>query len=323
MAQGHRRAIDQRAIERRREGSRRLRCPWEYRVVVTRGVDAGTPVGSFARAVFVAGVCLTVGTGLGLFAVPGRTADYWAWTIKAPLTAAFFGAGYLGAAAALFLAARTLEWRRARIVAVLAFTLTSLALLDTLRDLGPFAFGGGGLIEAVTWVWLGVYVALPPLLLVAFVRQQRAGGAAEYGSEYPALAVSRFVLGAAGVVVAVLGVALVADWGWLTARWPWPLPSLPATVVGAWFCTVAAGLLWFAVRERDWSRARIGVTPMAIALALDLVAAARFRHSFGGGASTAVYLAGLAALLLAIAAVAVVEERRLHNTSPEILAAPV
>jgi hypothetical protein len=290
--------------------------------VAARGAHTGTPVGSFARTVFVAGFCLTVGTGVGLFAIPGRTADYWAWTIKAPLTAAFFGAGYLGAAVALFLAARTREWRRARIVAVLAFTLTSLALLDTLRDLRPFAFGEGGLTEAVTWIWLAVYVALPPLVLVAFVRQERAGGAAEYGSEYPALAVSRLALGVPGVVIAFLGVALLADWGWLTSRWPWPLPSLPATVVGAWFCTVAAGLLWFALRERDWSRARIGVTPIAISLALDLVAAARLRHDLAGGASTAVYLAGLAALLLAIAAVAAVEERRLRSVGPAVAAAP-
>ena len=41
----------------------------------------------------------------------------------------------------LSLAARTHEWRRTRIVAVLAFTLTSLALLVTLRNLGQFVFG--------------------------------------------------------------------------------------------------------------------------------------------------------------------------------------
>lgn len=287
------------------------------------GTHTGTPVASFARTVFVAGVCLTVGTGVGLFAVPGRTADYWAWTIKAPLTAAFFGAGYLGAAAALFLAARAREWRRARIVAVLAFTLTSLALLDTLGNLGPFAVGAGGLTEAVAWIWLAVYVALPPLALVAFVRQERAGGAAEYETEYSALPASRLVLGAAGAVVAFLGVALLADWGWLTARWPWPLPTLPATVVGAWFCTVAAGLLWFALRERDWRRARIGVAPMAIPLALDLVAAARLRHGFAGAASTAVYLTGVAVLLLAIAAVTFVEERRLRSAGPAAATVPV
>jgi hypothetical protein len=288
--------------------------------VAARATGNGTLVGSFTRAVFVVGICLTLGTGVGLFALPGRTADYWAWTIKAPLTAAFFGAGYLGAAVALFLAARTREWRRARIVAVLAFTLTSLALLDTLRDLRPFAFGEGGLIEAVTWTWLAVYIALPPLLLISFVRQERAGGAAEYGNEYPALAVSRLVLGAAGALAAFLGVALLADWGWLTARWAWPVPSLPATVIGAWFSTVAAGLLWFALRERDWSRARIGIAPITISLTLDVVAAARLGHTFVGDASTGLYLAGLAALLLAIAAVALVEERRLHSAGPPVVA---
>ena len=121
---------------------------------------------------FVAGVCLTAGTGIGLYAVPDRTADYWAWTIKAPLSAAFFGAGYIGAALSLALAARAREWERARVVAVAALTLTSLALVATLRHLDTFAFGDGGLPEAVAWTWLAVYVALPPLVLTAFVLQE-------------------------------------------------------------------------------------------------------------------------------------------------------
>lgn len=272
-----------------------------------------TPVGSFARAVFVAGVCLTTGTGIALWAVPGRTADYWAWTIKAPLTAAFFGAGYLGAAFALSLAARTREWRRARIVAVLAFALTSLALLDTLRNLAPFAFGEGGVPELVAWIWLAVYVALPPLVLAAFVLQERAGGAREYGGELQALPSSRLVLGAVGALVAAIGFGLLADWGWLVSRWPWPLPPLPATVLGAWFCTYAAGLLWFALRERDWSRSRIGVAAAAIASALVLIAAIRLRDDFDGGAATALYLTGVVAALLAVTAVGVVEETRLRR----------
>ena len=285
------------------------------------GTRPWTPVGPFARGVFVAGVCLTIGTGIGLFAVPGRTADYWAWTIKAPLSAAFFGAGYLGAAAALSLAACEREWRRARIVAVLAFTLTTLALIETLVDLGPFAFGEGGVTETIAWVWLAVYAALPPTVLAAFVHQERAGGASEYGVEVPALAASRLVLGVAGAAVGAIGIALLADWGWLTSRWPWPLPSLPAGIVGAWFCTVSAGLLWFAVRERDWSRSRIGVAPIMLALALDLVAAIRLHEGFRGGAATVLYLAGLAALLGAIAAVTVVEERRLRSVAPAPAAA--
>ena len=130
------------------------------------------------------------------------------------------------------------------------------------------------------------------------------------------------VLGTAGVAAAAIGIALLADVGALTDRWPWPLPSLPATVVGAWFCTVAAGLLWFALRERDWSRARIGVAPIALALVLDLVSAVRFRPDLAGGASTVLYVGGCAALLLAISGVAIVEERRLRTVGLSPAAVP-
>jgi hypothetical protein len=282
----------------------------EHRLPASRQRMA-TPVLPFTRAVFALGVCLTVGTGVALFAVPSRTADYWAWTIGAAPSAAFFGARYVGAAVALGLAARTREWQRTRVVAVLAVTLTLLVLLVTLRNLAPFAFGEGGVTEAVAWIWLAVYVVLPPLALTAFVIQERRGGSREYGVELPALGATRLAFGVAGALLGVVGIGLLADWTWLAAHWPWPLPALPAAVVGAWLCTYAAGLLWFALRERDWRRGRIGVLPLGIAVALDLAATGRLWDSFGGGAETAVYVAALGALLIALGAAALVEERRL------------
>ena len=231
-----------------------------------------TPVLHFTRAVYVLGVGLTFGTGIGLFAFPGRTPDYWAWTIKAPLTAAFFGAGYIGAAVSLALAARTREWERTRVVAVAALTLTSLTLWATLRDTGRFAFGDGGLPAAVAWIWLAVYIALPPLLLVAFVLQERAAGTRDGARELPALPATRVCIGGAGAALAALGLALVAGWDRLILHWPWPLPPLPAHVLGAWLCTFAAAFLWFGLREREWSRVRIGIVPGMISIALDLVA---------------------------------------------------
>ena len=267
----------------------------------------------FTRGVFVLGVSLTIGTGIGLYAVPGRTADYWAWTIKAPLSAAFFGAGYIGAAIMLALAARARAWREARIVTVSAFTLTSVALLETLRDLGPFAFGAGGLIELVAWVWLTVYVALPPLVLVAFVLQETTTAADDDRIELRALTATRVALGAIGAVGAVIGLLLLAPWAALASRWPWPLPALPATIVGAWFCTFAAGLLWFAIREREWVRARIAVVPMAVPIALDLAAAGRLHSGLVGGTATATYVGGLAAVLAVLLSVTAVEERRLRR----------
>ncbi len=270
-----------------------------------------TPLLGYTRAVFVAGFCLTIGTGIGLSAVPDRTDDYWAWTIKSPLTAAFFGAGYLSAAFALGLAARAASWERARIVAVAAFTLTSLALVATLLELDTFAFGEGGLTEAVAWIWLAVYVALPPAVLVAFIRQERL--VRDPAKDAAALPASRLVCALAGAVIALLGVGLFVDWGWLVARWPWPLPSLPARVVGAWLCTYAAVLLWFALRERSWVRGRLGVVSAVVALFLDIGAAARYSSDLDHDASTVVYLAGVSGLLVILLGIWCLEEWRLSS----------
>jgi hypothetical protein len=275
-------------------------------------VGSPTAVQPFTRMVLVLGVCLTVGTGPALFAEPRRTATYWAWTIKAPLTAAFFGAGYLGAAVALAWGARTREWQRVRIAVILVLTLTTIALVDTIRAWNTFAFHESGLPRVAAWIWLVVYVLLPPLALTAFVRQERAGGAHEYVSATPALTASRVAVGLSAVVLGVVGAFLVADASWLTERWPWPIPLLPATFVGAWFCAVAVGLLWFAVRERDWSRGRIGVIPMLVPLILGLVAAARLSDGFRGSTAPTVYVAAEAALAALLVTVVVVEERRLR-----------
>jgi hypothetical protein len=201
------------------------------------------------------------------------------------------------------------------VVAVVAFTLTSLALLETLLNRDPFAFGAGGLTEAVAWIWLVVYGVLPPLALTAYLLQERADGAQEYAREAPALRTTRIALGSAGAALAALGVALLVDWEWLTTRWPWPLPPLPAGVVGAWLCTYAAGFLWFAIREREWSRVRLAVLPAALAVALDLVSVVRLWKNFDGGAATGVYLGALVALLVGLGATALVEERRLSGVT--------
>src|SRR3954447_18879282 len=240
--------------------------------------DPATPVLPFTRGVFVLGVLLTAGTGVGLFLVPTRTSAYWAWTIASPLSASFFGAGYVGAAVALGLAARDGTWRRTRVVAISALVLTSLALLATALNSGPFAFHAGGLTEAVAWIWLAVYVALPPTVATAFVLEERRRGPWPRGVR--AFAGSRIALGGAGALLAVPGLGLLAGSTGLAARWPWPLPGLPAAVVGAWLCTFAAPLLWFALVDPEWDAVRIGIAPIALTLVLDLGSTVRYRGSF-------------------------------------------
>lgn len=268
------------------------------------------------RAIFVLGVGLTAGTGIALWAVPDRTEDYWAWPIAAEPSAAFFGAGFAGAAVSLALAAREPAWQRARLVAVLAFALTSLALLVTLLDLEPFALDEGGLVGAVAWTWLAVYVALPPLVLVAFVRQERAGGRLEYGGP-PALAATRLGAAAAGGVVGAFGLALLAGWDTAESWWPWPLTTLTAGILGGWLATYAIGLLWFALRDPSWERSRTAAIALAVTTVLELGAAIRLWDRFDDGASALVYVAVLVALLAGIALAELGEGRRLPEPGLE------
>ncbi len=126
-----------------------------------------------------------------------------------------------------------------------------------------------------------------------------------------ALPASRLACTVVGIALAFLGIGLFADWAWLVARWPWPLPSLPARVIGAWLCSYAAILLWFALRERSWVRARIGVVSAGIALGLDVGAAVRYSSDLDGDASTVVYLAGTSTLLVLLLGIWCLEEWRL------------
>jgi hypothetical protein len=71
----------------------------------------GTPVLPFTHAVFVVGVLLTAGTGIGLFGLADRTADYWAWTMRAP------GDTCLAALLAILGLASVVEERRLRAAA--------------------------------------------------------------------------------------------------------------------------------------------------------------------------------------------------------------
>ena len=161
----------------------------------------------------------------------------------------------------------------------------------------------------MAWTWLVVYVALPPIVLAAFLRQERAGGRLEYGG----LAAGRGTCpGAAvvGVTLAAFGAALLAGWDRALAWWPWPLTDLTAGVVGGWLATYAVGLLWFAVRDPSWRRSRIGAIALAVTAALQLVAAVRLWEDLDSGASSVLYVGALAALLVAVALAAAGEDGR-------------
>jgi hypothetical protein len=176
----------------------------------------------------------------------------------------------------------------------------------------PFAIGEGGLTEAVAWTWLVVYVALPPLTLVVFVLQERAGGAGD-AVAFPLRDRHSFCW-AASRPSSALGLALLVDWAGssLVGR---GADATDGAIHRAWLVTCAAGFSG-AFCANATGAVHGSRSPAATTTALLLVSAIWLRDSFDDGAATALYLVLFSALLLTLVFVAVVEERRAREPSP-------
>lgn len=276
--------------------------------------EAATSQRGLARLVLWINLTTVLVAGLGLYAL-ARESDEFAWTIKAPLTAAFLGAGYWGSALGVVVALRTATWQRARIVFVIGAFLTVLALLFTLIYLDEFHLGEGTTVSrALAWFWLLLYVADPWLIIAALVVYERAGGRHEYAVRVPILGWFRLVMVGHVIALAVLGVAI-----WPVRAdgfWPWALPDIAAAAVAVWILTFAVGCGW-ALREGDWQRARPLFFALLGFLVLLLLAAARFSEDLDGGAwQTWTYLVGIVVSLVLLGA-GTLRQERIGRASPQ------
>ena len=103
--------------------------------------------------------------GLPTYLLPEETATLFSWTVNPPITAAFLGGGYLTSMLVEFLASRERTWANARIAVPAVLLFSTLTSIVTFRHLDKFHFGSGFsvLTQLIAWVWLVVYVVVPPL----------------------------------------------------------------------------------------------------------------------------------------------------------------
>src|SRR3990172_3742027 len=176
---------------------------------------APTPIQRFTWFAFTLDLLASLVAGVVLYAFPERTDELFAWTIKAPITATFLGAGYLGAVIVLiFVFAAARQWQEARILPVMGLALTAVTALVTFWHLGQFHLReGDASARFAGWAWVVVYVAVPILLAVAFVRQEAAGGRLERDVAEPLLPLTRAVLLVQAAGTTVVGAGLVLGAG--------------------------------------------------------------------------------------------------------------
>jgi len=249
------------------------------------------------RRILYAASGLVALAGFQLFVLSEQTASTFAWTIKAPLTAASLGAAYWSAVPVEFLAARERTWARARIAVPGVWIFTTLTLILTILHADLFHFSSPEFApRAAAYLWLGIYAGVPAAMLVALLLQRRApGGDPPREKPFPGWLRAFFIIEGTGMVVTGLALFLAPEAA--NPLWPWSLTTLTARAIGAWL--LGLGVIQFhAFRENDLLRVRPLGAGLTVFGVLQLVALARYSDEMAWGTAGALlYLLFLVSLL--------------------------
>jgi hypothetical protein len=222
------------------------------------------------RALLVAFAVLTAMAVIALFVLADDTDRVFAWTIQPPLTAAFLGAGYAAGFVLVVLSFRDPVWAHTRVPVLTILAFVVLTLIATLVHIDRFHFqqefaGLPFVARAAAWFWLGVYVLVPVLMLVALAPQERAPGR-DPEPAHPVPGLLRTALAVESAVLLVVGIALYSAPSTAAWLWPWPLTPLTARVTAAWLIAfgLATGLAAFVGDLRRLRTAAIAYTVFGV-----------------------------------------------------------
>jgi hypothetical protein len=225
--------------------------------------------------------------GVQLFILSAQTETYFAWTFGAPISAAFLGAGYWAAMLHAYTGARSRSWAFVRTSLPAALTATTLLSITTFLHLDHFHLGSPlFLTRFVTWVWIAVYVFVPPALAIAWITQSRQPGANERGNTpLPAWMRGGFALLAAFALLCGLGLFLVPEA--MSALWHWPVTPLAARAVSSWLCAFGVACVTL-VFENDIRNGAGTCSSLFAFCLLQLVVVARYAGAIDWGKPLAI-----------------------------------
>lgn len=247
---------------------------------------------------FLVDTVLVLIAGIQLFVLSEMTNQFFAWTIQAPLTAAFLGAAYWGAIPMLLTSFRERVWANARIAITGVWLFTVLTLILTIQFWGKFNWASPLLTaQFAFWTWLAIYVLVPVGVGATwFIQRRMPGGDPPRLRPLPQW--FRVVLGAQAVIMLVVGIALYFVSSAMIPLWAWALTPLTSGAVGAW--SIGLGLTTAqAVWENDWRRIGGGISGYALFGLLQLVAVARYTGQIDWSRASAwLYLIFIASVLV-------------------------
>ncbi|MEA2191799.1 MAG: hypothetical protein QOI73_1920 [Solirubrobacteraceae bacterium] len=269
--------------------------------------DAVLPATRVAAVVVVA---VLVPALIILWGLPERTDDLWAWTIAAPLTPIFMGAGY-GAGAYFFTRVhRSRAWHEVSVGVLSAAVFALLMLITTLLHYDKFNQGKAhdglpdppALATLAFYGWTIVYVLSPFVVGWLWWRNQQRDPRTPADGEPLVPQRLRLVARVIAIGALVAAAVVLVSPDVAVEHWGWTLTPLTARVLACFTAQVGTGFLLLSLDPR-WSSWRVLVQTFLIAVALLLVGAARESDTFDDGSlMTWAYLLGLAGGAVALLA---------------------
>ena len=219
--------------------------------------DRGTPIAWPLRAWLAVEVGFGVAAVLAVGVAPAESKSNFAWPIQPVVMAAVLGAFYMTTAPLFILPLFAKRWEMIRAMMLPAALFTFVQLIVTFLHWEKFSVG-----STPFWVWFASYVLPPPILLAAYLWQERraAGSVMPVTDPMPS-GLHRLLIGTGGVFTLIGGVCFLVP-SLLMANFPWKLTPLTTRSFCGWLILVGTMLLSIA-REGDRTRARLA-TPMLL-----------------------------------------------------------
>jgi hypothetical protein len=236
---------------------------------------AGPAVGPWERIYFLAVGLLAMWVGFWGYFVPSQVAKAIPFPVP-PLHARFLGAIYLSGLVFMVAGMVVRGWADIRLIPLLTAIWTGGLLIVSLLHLEVFDFG-----RLQSRVWFGAYIAYPAIALWLTWRH-RLLDADRYDSisTVPAWA-SRYLVGQ-GVLVTLLGAALLLSPNTMVDLWPWPITPLLAQIYSAPFLAYGVGSLLVA-RRATWIHVRVATMGFLVFSLGVLLASLIHRDLFSAG----------------------------------------
>src|SRR5436190_16120310 len=230
----------------------------------------GTPIRWPLRAWLGVEVCFGVAAVLAIGVSPENSATNFAWPIRSVVMASVLGAFYMTTAPLFLLPLFARQWEMIRVMILPAALFCAIQLVATFLHWEKFTVDSRPFT-----VWFASYVLPPPILVAAYVWQERKAGtrSADPGETFPGWL---RVLGlASGGLLTLIGAICFAFPALLIPRFSWPLTPLTTRSLCAWLLLFGTLLLCM-VRENDRTRCRLASLMLIFALPALIVQMLRF-----------------------------------------------